>query len=66
MNYHSNQLSWIVTYQMLTQKNCNRLTTVVFYRTKYMKPDGTNMTLAFELGESISVNAVIRLPNFKE
>ena len=49
-----------------SKKDCNRLTAVVSYKTRYLKPDGTNMTLEFGLGESISVNAIIGLPTLKE
>ena len=44
----------------------NKLTAVVRYKTRYTDPEGNNLMIAFGLGESVSVNAIIGLPIFKK
>ena len=48
------------------KKEAGKLSSVVTYKTRYTKKDGSMMTLSFGLGESISVNAIIDLPTFQE
>ena len=43
----------------------NQLTGVVVYKTRYVLPDGKPATIAFGLGTSISVNAIIGIPTWK-
>ena len=43
----------------------NQLSAVVVYRTRYLLPDGKHATIAFGLGESISVNAIVGIPTWK-
>ena len=45
---------------------CNKLTAIVTYKTRYINPEGENMTISFGFGESISVNAIIGLPTIKK
>ena len=46
--------------------NINQLSSVVIYKTRYQKVDGSMLTLSFGLGEHILVNAIVRLHTFKE
>ena len=48
------------------EKDKGKLSSVVTYKTRYHKEDGTMMTLSFGLGEDILVNAIIGLPTFRE
>ena len=48
------------------KKNCNKLTAVVTYKTRYCDQSGKMITISFGLGESVSVNAIIGLPTLKE
>ena len=48
------------------EKETNKLSSVVTYKTRYYKKDGTMMTLSFGLGEKILVNVIIGLPTFRE
>ena len=48
------------------KKEAGKLLSVVTYKKRYNKKDGSMMTLSFRLGESISVNAIIGLPTFRE
>ena len=48
------------------EKAASQLSAVVTYKTRYTTKYGKMMTLSFSLGDSISVNAIISLPTFKE
>ena len=43
-----------------------KLTAVVTYHTQYTDTDGTPITLAFELGTSVAVNAIVSLPTIRK
>ena len=49
-----------------SNKNCNKLTTVATYKTRYFNSVGKQMTISFGFGEFVSVSLIIGLPTLRE